>query len=652
MENNTDSKELIWSMFDYIGVVCFTGYQTRVIALKKELERVGLIGRVNFHWDFPNPFEERLKASLRFQNERTRKAFNCGYNNYCIIKTAYELGKHNVLVLEDDVRFLKSLNNLKMMMAALPQDYDLAMLDKNWPSLEYMNRECILSRKKNDYWIEFDKFFSSGCYAMSRKGMERFLATYEKKGLGTNNIEGLKSNDQYFNRESLGHDLKLYAAQPNICCQGYIADCLCPTDLTGYWNRLEGTNMEQRDYELYSPIVTAGKFQQLLIDYVNNQEHTRTFSRVFCPQNTYLVQSGIDAEVTDQLDNQTISHVSVWGNRESDGNRLALQTAIQRKATVLLTEDGFIRSLNTWVGNYNNTLNKSHSVLFDSRAYYFDATKASDIENLLNDFNLRITPEQRVEARRLINKIVSNKVSKYNHQPIVTPSIGREGKRKVLIVDQSYGDFSIAKGMADDTTFEKMLEAAINENPDADILVKTHPDTIAGKKAERKGYYQDLVEHDNIYKVTFPINPYSLLEVCDKVYVCSSQFGFEALMAGKEVHVFGMPFYAGWGLTIDNQHLARRTNMRTLEEVFYIFYCMYTHWVDPDKGCGTTLDAVIDKMIRLRDQYKSAKIVERTPCLEDGFGYRSPSNNFRASGLPSPSVSTRAHICVFPRIKR
>ena len=540
-----------------------------------------------------------------------------------------------------------------MKIVALPQDYDLAMLDKNWPSLEYMNRERILSRKKNDHWIEFDKFFSSGCYAMSRKGMERFLATYEKKGLGTNNIEGLKSNDQYFNRESLGYDLNLYAAQPNICCQGYIADCPCPTDLIGYWNRLEGTNMEQKDYELDSPMVTVGKFQQLLTDYVNNQEHTRVFSRVFSPQNSYLVKSGIDAEVTDQLDNRTISHVSIWGNRESSNNRFALQTAIQRKATVLLTEDGFIRSLNTWVGNHNNPRNKSHSVIFDSRAYYFDATKASDIENLLNDFDLRITPEQRVEARRLINKIVANKVSKYNHQPIETPLVGREGHRKVLIVDQSYGDFSIAKGMADDTTFEKMLEAAINENPDADILVKTHPDTMAGKKAERKGYYQDLVEHDNIYKVTFPINPYSLMEICDKVYVCSSQFGFEALMAGKEVHVFGMPFYAGWGLTIDDQHLERRTNIRTLEELFYIFYCIYTHWVDPEKGCETTIDAVIDKMIALREEFNSHKGPTKKMTMniaDDGFRVIGQPHPSRIQESYNPIITTRNQIEVLPRI--
>ena len=89
--------------------------------------------------------------------------------------------------------------------------------------------------------------------------------------------------------------------------------------------------------------------------------------------------------------------------------------------------------------------------------------------------------------------------------------------------------------------------------------------------------------------------------------MCFSNMGLEALMAGKEVHTFGMPFYAGWGLTIDYKHLDRRTNNRTLEELFYIYCIMYTHWVDPDKGCETTIDAVVDKMIALRKEYKRGK---------------------------------------------
>jgi hypothetical protein len=44
-------------------------------------------------------------------------------------------------------------------------------------------------------------------------------------------------------------------------------------------------------------------------------------------------------------------------------------------------------------------------------------------------------------------------------------------------------------------------------------------------------------------------HPAALLERAKAVYVVTSQLGFEALLWGRPVHCFGMPFYAGWGLT-------------------------------------------------------------------------------------------------------
>ena len=220
---------------------------------------------------------------------------------------------------------------------------------------------------------------------------------------------------------------------------------------------------------------------------------------------------------------------------------------------------------------------------------------------MLNDKNIILSKEQIERAKNLIKKITDNHLTKYNHQPIFTPSIGTH-KEKVLVVDQSYGDMSIGRGMASDRTFENMLDCAIKENPDADIIVKTHPDTIAGG---RGGYYTKLKNHDNIYITTDPINPISLVNYVDKVYVCTTQLGFEALMCGKEVHVFGMPFYAGWGLANERQTLARRTNKRTLEEVFYIAYIMYTRYFNPYTKQPCEIEEAIECLLKLREEYRN-----------------------------------------------
>jgi capsule polysaccharide export protein KpsC/LpsZ len=42
-----------------------------------------------------------------------------------------------------------------------------------------------------------------------------------------------------------------------------------------------------------------------------------------------------------------------------------------------------------------------------------------------------------------------------------------------------------------------MLEVAIHDNPEADIIIKTHPDTLKGSGC----YYKDILAHDNIYKL-------------------------------------------------------------------------------------------------------------------------------------------------------
>jgi len=53
------------------------------------------------------------------------------------------------------------------------------------------------------------------------------------------------------------------------------------------------------------------------------------------------------------------------------------------------------------------------------------------------------------------------------------------------------------------------------------------------------------------------VNPISLLKHFTKVYTKTSGMGFEALLCGCECVCFGMPFYAGWGVTTDKSECKR-----------------------------------------------------------------------------------------------
>lgn len=281
-----------------------------------------------------------------------------------------------------------------------------------------------------------------------------------------------------------------------------------------------------------------------------------------------------------------------------------LVLSLIRNKPFVIVEDGFLK-------NMANRRNMSEAIdrfsvnncyTADDITHYIDATVPSRLELMLNSDEISITEEQKESSRRLISKIIGNKLTKYNSQPIYTPNTGRAGRKKVLVVDQAYNDMSIIKGMADDKTFEQMLKAAIAENPDADIIIKTHPDSIV-KKPARKAYYAKVRESENIFKVTYQINPISMLEYVDKVYVCTTQLGLEALMCGKEVHTFGMPFYAGWGLTNDRVKLARKSKKRSLEELFYITYILYPIYINPETGTLCKIEDTLETLLKLREEY-------------------------------------------------
>ncbi|QDY70407.1 hypothetical protein [Qingshengfaniella alkalisoli] len=91
-----------------------------------------------------------------------------------------------------------------------------------------------------------------------------------------------------------------------------------------------------------------------------------------------------------------------------------------------------------------------------------------------------------------------------------------------------------------------------------------------------------------------PINPYSLFDEVDTVYVGTSQVGLEALMAGKKVMTFGAPFYGGWGLTDDRQPIPHRHRQRSLAEIFHYFYVWYTIYHVPGCAVPSRIEDALD----------------------------------------------------------
>lgn len=105
----------------------------------------------------------------------------------------------------------------------------------------------------------------------------------------------------------------------------------------------------------------------------------------------------------------------------------------------------------------------------------------------------------------------------------------------------------------------------------------------------------------NVYPINIAINPYSLLDIVDKVYVCCSTVGLEAAMAGKEVHLFSCPSYAGWGFTKDRKSIPRIKHKRSIEEFVYITYFKYARYINEQGFCSVW--EMADTLLKLRDEY-------------------------------------------------
>jgi capsular polysaccharide export protein len=211
--------------------------------------------------------------------------------------------------------------------------------------------------------------------------------------------------------------------------------------------------------------------------------------------------------------------VAGWGAKP--GTARARAFAARHGLPFLAVEDGFLRSVELG-GRGAAPL----SIVADDLGIYYDARHASRLEALIA---APLSAKQAARARDLVNRWRQGRLSKYNHaREWATPRT----EPYVLVVDQTRGDASIRHGLADAASFQHMLRAALAEHPDKQILLKVHPDVVAGRK---RGHFARLAARlpARVTLLAQDIHPPALIEHSAAVYVVSSQLGFEALLWGK-----------------------------------------------------------------------------------------------------------------------
>ena len=280
--------------------------------------------------------------------------------------------------------------------------------------------------------------------------------------------------------------------------------------------------------------------------------------------------------------------VAAWG---AEAIRLRPVFAA-RGISCIAIEDGFLRSV-----GLGAAFVQPLSLVFDHTGLYYDSRSPSDLENMLSRSEDLQDDSKRAEALR--DRIVRERITKYNLRSLhPLPDLSANtGQQVVVVPGQVADDWAVRLGRpaafpADRNVNALLLHEARAAHPASFIVFKPHPDVErlgrAGRLTGRELNLADAVVHD------VPLD--DLLIRADRVEAYSSLAGFEALLRGVPVTVYGQPFYAGWGLTEDRNPPARRGHQRTLNELVAAALIRYPRYWDPVSRLPCTPEMALERL--------------------------------------------------------
>jgi capsular polysaccharide export protein len=249
-------------------------------------------------------------------------------------------------------------------------------------------------------------------------------------------------------------------------------------------------------------------------------------------------------------------------------------------SAVMRVEDGFLRS--TGLGA---AFHRPLSWVVDDAGIYFDPRSPSRLEQLLN--NADFSGNQLEQTSELLEFLRKHRLTKYNLTTTETTwDRSQAGGRKIILVPgQVDADASIACGSPEIRNNGALLRRVRECEPQAFLIYKAHPDLVAGVRhgavlPESAESIADLVVTEG--------NVLDWLARCDEVHTMTSTVGFEALIRRVPVVTYGLPFYAGWGLTRDHLPCPRRIRRLTLDELACGALVVYPRYLNPFSGEFTT----------------------------------------------------------------
>jgi len=238
---------------------------------------------------------------------------------------------------------------------------------------------------------------------------------------------------------------------------------------------------------------------------------------------------------------------------------------------LIQVEDGFLRSR-----GLGAAMTPPLSLVLDKTGIYYDPRTPSDLEALIAQC-ATLNAANQVRAKRLRDALLKLGVTKYNIRGRAAPTPPK-GARVILVPGQVADDASILTGTDHVSDNAALLAYARQENPDAWIIYKPHPDVETGLR-------NGQIPANEADFIATEADPLELLKISNEVWTMTSTLGFEALLRGVPVTTLGAPFYAGWGLTRDLGTIpARRQARPTLLQFVHATLIAYPRYYDAQTG--------------------------------------------------------------------
>lgn len=161
-----------------------------------EFNKIGILDQVEFWWTckrnisndigytiptlIDDNYERELNRNIISRNELYGNIFNCTLEHYTIMKTSYLRGFDNILIMEDDVRFIDNLELIEDTFNNLPNNYDIikfydteGSVCEGWYSNDKSNKQVF--RKIYNF------AHGTVCYALSNHGMKEYCSLIDNE---------------------------------------------------------------------------------------------------------------------------------------------------------------------------------------------------------------------------------------------------------------------------------------------------------------------------------------------------------------------------------------------------------------------------------------------------------------------------------------